>query len=129
MKLDLARTFLSLSLLLAALLCGACGDSSKAPQSNAGAQPATAKTPLVQKPVVADWCKEHGVPESVCTRCNAKLVEQFQAKGDWCKEHGLPESQCIACHPELEAKLKALAPKEGGLGIASSNLRAARSNA
>lgn len=114
MNLRPTRAFLPLALILAALLTCACGNSPDAPQPAASAQPAAPKAPLVQKPVVADWCKEHGVPESVCTRCNAELIARFQARGDWCKEHGLPESQCIACRPELEAKLKALAPKEGG---------------
>lgn len=48
-----------------------------------------------------DWCDEHAVPESLCTRCNAALIPAFQATGDWCPEHGLPESQCLICHPEL----------------------------
>src|SRR5207244_12907042 len=54
------------------------------------------------------WCAEHGVPEEVCTRCNAKLVAEFKAKGDWCKEHECPESQCFICHPEKEAEFAAL---------------------
>src|SRR5262245_13341262 len=41
-----------------------------------------------------DWCGEHQVPESMCTRCNPSLVAAFKATGDWCEEHGLPESQC-----------------------------------
>jgi len=49
----------------------------------------------------ADWCGEHEVPESMCTRCNPDLVPAFQATGDWCDEHGLPESQCRACNPDL----------------------------
>jgi len=49
----------------------------------------------------ADWCAEHEVPESMCTRCNPDLVPAFQATGDWCDEHGLPESQCRACNPDL----------------------------
>jgi len=114
MKPHRARAFLPVSLLLVTLLSGACGDSSKAPQPSASAQPRAPQAPLVQKPTLVDWCKEHGVPESGCTRCNAKLIGEFQAKGDWCKEHGLPDSQCVACHPELEAKLEALAPKAGG---------------
>ena len=48
-----------------------------------------------------DWCGEHQVPESLCTRCNPALVPAFQATGDWCPEHGLPESQCLICNPEL----------------------------
>jgi hypothetical protein len=91
-----------------------CSDASKAPSAPASTKSEPVKAPLVHKAEIADWCPEHGVPESVCTRCNGKLVADFQAKGDWCKEHSMPESQCIACHPELEAKLKALAPKPGG---------------
>ena len=66
-----------------------------------------AATPQVHAPATAvpgsheDWCGEHGVPESLCTRCNPALVPAFQATGDWCPEHGLPESQCRICNPEL----------------------------
>lgn len=49
-----------------------------------------------------DWCGEHGVAESQCTRCNAKLIPAFKATGDWCPEHGLPESQCLKCNPDLK---------------------------
>ncbi len=49
-----------------------------------------------------DWCPEHAVPESGCTRCNPSLIEQFKAKGDWCVEHDLPESQCRLCNPRLQ---------------------------
>ena len=49
-----------------------------------------------------DWCGEHEVPESQCTRCNKDLIAAFQATGDWCAEHGLPESQCLACNPDLK---------------------------
>ena len=104
---------LSMALLLAALL-SACGKGGTSSPGESPAKAVPAKAPLVEKVQVADWCKEHGVPESICTRCNEELTPQFQAKSDWCKEHSLPESQCIACHPELEAKLKALAPKSGG---------------
>jgi cobalt-zinc-cadmium efflux system membrane fusion protein len=49
-------------------------------------------------------CKEHGVLEALCTRCNPKLAAVFQAKGDWCSEHGFPESVCPKCHPERGGK-------------------------
>lgn len=49
-----------------------------------------------------DWCGEHQVPESLCTRCNPALVPAFKATGDWCAEHGLPESQCRICNPSLK---------------------------
>lgn len=48
-----------------------------------------------------DWCGEHDVAETQCTRCNKSLVPAFKATGDWCDEHGLPESQCHACNPDL----------------------------
>jgi hypothetical protein len=49
---------------------------------------------------VAAKC-EHGVKQSICARCNAKLEAVFKAKNDWCAEHSRPESQCVVCHPEL----------------------------
>tara|TARA_Y100000588_G_C13790708_1_gene726549 strand:- start:53 stop:439 length:387 start_codon:yes stop_codon:yes gene_type:complete len=48
-----------------------------------------------------DWCGEHQVPESMCTRCNPSLVPAFKAKDDWCEEHKMPKSQCLACDPDL----------------------------
>jgi hypothetical protein len=49
-----------------------------------------------------DWCGEHQVPESVCTRCDPALAAAFKATNDWCAEHGLPESQCLKCNPDLK---------------------------
>lgn len=49
-----------------------------------------------------DWCGEHGVPESLDTRCNPKLIPAFKATKDWCAEHGVPESQCLKCDPKLK---------------------------
>ena len=49
-----------------------------------------------------DWCDEHQVPESQCTRCDQKLAAAFKATGDWCVEHNLPESQCLKCNPDLK---------------------------
>jgi hypothetical protein len=60
----------------------------------------------------ADWCEEHQVPESLCTRCNPTLVAAFKATGDWCAEHGLPESQCRQCNPDL--RLERPAKRTGG---------------
>ncbi|MCC6900046.1 MAG: efflux RND transporter periplasmic adaptor subunit [Polyangiaceae bacterium] len=58
-------------------------------------------------PVEGAMCKEHGVLEAVCTKCNPKLVPVFQAKADWCTEHAFPESFCPICHPERGGKPKA----------------------
>lgn len=49
-----------------------------------------------------DWCDEHGVAESACTRCDASLVPAFKAVGDWDDAHGLPKSQCLQCDPNLK---------------------------
>ncbi len=49
-----------------------------------------------------DWCGEHQVSESLCTRCNPSLIAAFKASNDWCVEHELPESQCKICNPELK---------------------------
>lgn len=58
----------------------------------------------------AGWCKGHGVPESVCTRCDASLIPKFKEADDWCAEHGLPETQCTVCHPEVQAEWTKLDP-------------------
>ncbi len=50
------------------------------------------------------WCGGHGVPESVCTRCDTSLIPQFKSANDWCGEHDLPETQCILCNPEVQAR-------------------------
>ena len=57
-----------------------------------------------------DWCGDHGVPESQCTKCNPDLVAAFKATGDWCAEHAIPESQCTLCDPNLKIVRP---PKEG----------------
>ena len=82
---------LSLLLLTAAPVmgCSALGDD--ASHASAEAVPGSH----------ADWCGEHAVPESLCTRCNPDLVAAFRATGDWCEEHALPESQCLRCNPDL----------------------------
>ncbi len=42
-------------------------------------------------------CPEHGVPEALCSRCNAALIPGFKAENDWCAGHAVPESQCAKC--------------------------------
>src|SRR5713226_7495531 len=51
----------------------------------------------------ADWCGEHGVPESLCIECNPALLPD-QEYG-WCKIHGIPN--CLLEHPEV-AELKTM---------------------
>ncbi len=100
------------------LMMGGCGCDRKSepppatpPTNPQEHEPDKPKEPLIKKAEIVDWCPEHGVPESICTRCNSELIESFKKKGDWCKEHDLPESQCVACHPELKAKFEAMKPK------------------
>lgn len=112
------RSFVIRGALYAFCLLGTgCPDSSsqqQPPQPTTAAPTASEapKAPLVPQRQAADWCREHAVPESICTRCNTALIADFKAKNDWCNEHNLPESQCFACHPELEAKFKAMAPAQ-----------------
>ena len=49
-----------------------------------------------------DWCTEHAVAETACTRCDASRIPAFKAIGDWDDEHGLPKSQCLTCDPDLK---------------------------
>ena len=100
-----ARSILSLSLSLVLgtfVGCSKEGAPSKAapeqkqPSAEKGHAPAGVKPGSHE-----DWCEEHEVPESQCTRCNAELIPAFKATNDWCAEHGLPESQCKLCNPEL----------------------------
>ncbi|SNB44773.1 efflux RND transporter periplasmic adaptor subunit [Geobacter sp. DSM 9736] len=77
-----------------------CGEKGKTPQP-APPQQAYGKTEVAEE---AGMCREHGVLEALCTKCNPKLAPVFQAKGDWCAEHGFPESVCPTCHPERGGK-------------------------
>jgi cobalt-zinc-cadmium efflux system membrane fusion protein len=85
----------------------------------------TASLPTEEKPLL-DWCYEHSVPESQCTKCNPGLIEQFKATGDWCVGHALPESHCRLCNPgirfEQEEILSAQARERADHGIAVSLL-------
>ncbi len=84
------------------LIC-ACSNSATDTKPAASATPVTEHAPEGVKPGShEDWCGEHAVPESQCTRCNKKLIPAFKATGDWCAEHSLPDSQDLKCHPDLK---------------------------
>lgn len=87
------------------LACGGSPAPGPAPSGAGGHAPAG-----VTPGSYEDWCSEHAVPESLCTRCDASLIPAFQATGDWCPEHALPESQCKLCNPELKIERP---PREG----------------
>ena len=98
---------------LGALLVVGCGSrgGSETPSSTSGTEtPSPPAPPTGEGHAGAgvvpgsheDWCEEHGVPESQCTRCDPSLIPAFQASGDWDAEHGLPMSQCTIHDPNLK---------------------------
>ncbi len=87
------------ALMGAALMMMACQSGAPPEQLAEPTPPPPAVAPQVADP--ADWCGGHGLPESMCTKCNPELLEGFQASGDWCAEHELPESVCPVCNPML----------------------------
>lgn len=91
---------LAACLAVTSLLLGACAKDEPAraaPAATSGGHAA----PGVKPGSHEDWCEEHQVAESQCTRCSPDLVPAFKATGDWCPEHGVPESQCKLCNPGL----------------------------
>lgn len=96
---------------LTVLTFGGCDkkeDSKRTPEPTTSAAPSKPEPAPehaaagVQPGSYEDWCGEHQVPESLCSRCNPSLVAAFKATGDWCEEHELPESQCLICNPDLK---------------------------
>lgn len=96
---------------LTVLTLGGCDkkeDSKRTPEPTTSAAPSKPEpapehaSPGVKPGSHEDWCGEHQVPESLCSRCNPSLIAAFKATGDWCEEHELPESQCLICNPDLK---------------------------
>ena len=100
---------------LLGLLVVSAGCGTKAPRSGATGTAAGAASEVASPPQGAghadasvvpgsyeDWCEEHAVAETQCTRCDASLVPAFQAANDWCPDHGLPMSQCTIHDPNLK---------------------------
>ncbi len=101
----MSRKLLTAGFLLV-LALAACRKEEAAKSTGAPPPPAAGETrhasATVEPGSHEDWCEEHQVPESMCTRCNPSLIAAFKATGDWCEEHGLPESQCKLCNPDLK---------------------------
>src|SRR6185369_12407209 len=95
------RRLLILVTLIPLAVASGCGRKEAAKAPAAAKQAAAEQKKEGQE---AGLCKEHGVLEALCTKCNPKLAPIFQAKGDWCAEHGFPESVCPTCHPERGGK-------------------------
>lgn len=99
------RSVLLSTVTLLALGCGQPGQDAaqKSQAAPAAATPAAGHAAAGVKPGShEDWCGEHQVPESLCTRCDPSLIAAFKATGDWCPEHARPESQCLICNPGLK---------------------------
>ena len=101
MSARIARAFL-----LIALAAGCSKEPSSKPETESTKNSAKADddkhAPAGVKPGShEDWCVEHEVPESQCTRCNAELIPAFKATNDWCEEHQLPLSQDKIHNPDL----------------------------
>ncbi len=93
-------------LLMAVLLVIGCG--SQQADADSSEQLAQSETETPGYTPVADgddaeldWCTEHSVPESQCTRCNSSLIADFKETGDWCAGHDIPESHCRLCNPGI----------------------------
>ena len=92
---------LALIAIAAVLLTGCSKSAAPTPAAPTAAAPAAHAAAAAVPGSHEDWCGEHGVPESQCTKCNPDLIAAFKATNDWCDEHGLPESQCTRCNPSL----------------------------
>ena len=54
-----------------------------------------------------DWCGEHAVPESQCTRCNPDARwPRSRRPATGARSTALPESQCLKCNPELKSSAR-----------------------
>jgi len=102
----------SIAVILAICLAAGCGgrDQGAAPSAQGEVAVTTPRAAAaggshaegIVAGTYADWCDEHNVPETACTRCDASLIAAFKATGDWCEEHGVPKSQCRSCDPHLK---------------------------
>ncbi len=90
----------TLGMILALLLAAGCDGKKDADHTrNAENRPAAAAPPRPAAASAADWCGGHGLPESMCTKCNPELTSKFKKAGDWCATHSLPSSACPTCNP------------------------------
>ena len=105
-----SMTFTGLmGLMLVVAGCGANGTKSETEPTGTASTGEAASPPASQGHAAGivpgsyeDWCVEHGVQETQCTRCDPSLIPAFQAANDWDPEHGLPMSQCTIHNPNLK---------------------------
>ena len=90
------RGLIALLIVLVLIPLAACEQRSEAPRAAAiEAAPPAASQPAMTR------C-EHGMPPSICPKCNPALAAVYQSKGDWCQEHGFPGSLCPVCKPDVK---------------------------
>ena len=117
------RLLCAISIGALAALGGCKKESEKTDPGSKGPEKALTTAPVLgpeTSPVKIDmslgWCGGHGVPESVCTRCDTSLIPEFKAANDWCAGHDLPETQCILCNPEVQARWQAIEDRDSEVG-------------
>jgi cobalt-zinc-cadmium efflux system membrane fusion protein len=97
------RAWLAAAIAILAFAPLACREQPPVPETSRTAAPAAkpaGASGLEGAAEAGAFCKEHGVLEAVCTKCNPALIAVFKARGDWCAEHEFPESICPICHPD-----------------------------
>ncbi|MCI0378043.1 MAG: hypothetical protein L0215_10575 [Gemmataceae bacterium] len=52
------------------------------------------------------WCAAHGIPEDICSLCNADYAAKCKKDGDWCNIHDRAQSQCFKCDPSKYAQFE-----------------------
>lgn len=104
---DVFRSIACLTLLtLGVLFVGGCGQSD-GEGDDTKARPNQVSDDEKQHDHSGWWCKEHGIPEEVCSMCSSKAATSFKAQGDWCEKHDRAQSQCFICNPDLKDKFAA----------------------
>jgi len=87
------RVAIAFSLFVTGLGTGTCDRSEERPGEARASAPAGGA-----------FCREHGVLEALCTKCDPSLIPVFRASGDFCEAHGLPLSICPIHHPERHGR-------------------------
>jgi hypothetical protein len=101
------RGIAAVALAAGVLFFAGCGDDKSKPKTGATDKNQDGVTDA-GGPHSGWWCKEHGVPEEMCSLCSAKYAQQCKDKGDWCEEHDVAKSHCFKCDPTLQEKFAAM---------------------
>jgi hypothetical protein len=85
-----------------------CNQPTKSEDKKADGKKADGKKEITKGDTKHDawWCQEHGVPEDICSLCNAEHAAKLKKEGDWCKLHDRAQSQCFKCDPSKYEKFE-----------------------